>query len=203
MRKNAKERERHYERMNIAARDAPSRARLLRREEYIYKKRVRWRRERERAREQKHIKKKKEKKNARECILRRRVAADPPPASQTFLLKGKREMRRRRRRSIGSAPFYSSRARVKLYVLFFSQYRARKSVGQTVRKHKKTVTHFYSYLFHVCDLRRVFLLFLLPSMSSPAVSSLSSSSSSSSWISSLFMPGAARRRKRDQRNEDG
>jgi len=205
MRKNAKERERHYERVNVAARDAPPRVRLLRREEYIYKKRVRWRRERERAREQKHIKKKKEKKNARECILRRRVAADPPPASQTFLLKGKREMRRkrRRRRSIGSAPFYSSRARVKLYVLFFSQYRARKSVGQTVRKHKKTVTHFYSYLFHVCDLRRVFLLFLLPSMSSPAVSSLSSSSSSSSWISSLFMPGAARRRKRDQRNEDG
>lgn len=48
MRKNAKERERHYERMNIAARDAPPRARLLRREEYIYKKRVRWRRERER-----------------------------------------------------------------------------------------------------------------------------------------------------------
>ena len=203
MRKNAKERERHYKRVNVAARDAPPRVRLLRREEYIYKKRVRWRRERERAREQKHIKKKKEKKNARECILRRRVAADPPPASQTFLLKGKREMRRRRRRSIGSAPFYSSRARVKLYVLFFSQYRARKSVGQTVRKHKKTVTHFYSYLFHVCDLRRVFLLFLLPSMSSPAVSSLSSSSSSSSWISSLFMPGAARRRKRDQRNEDG
>jgi hypothetical protein len=204
MRKNAKERERHYERVNVAARDAPPRVRLLRREEYIYKKRVRWRRERERAREQKHIKKKKEKKNARECILRRRVAADPPPASQTFLLKGKREMRRRRRRSIGSAPFYSSRARVKLYVLFFSQYRARKSVGQTVRKHKKTVTHFYSYLFHVCDLRRVFLLFLLPSMLSPAVSSLSSSSSSSSsWISSLFMPGAARRRKRDQRNEDG
>ena len=205
MRKNAKERERHYERVNVAARDAPPRVRLLRREEYIYKKRVRWRRERERAREQKHIKKKKEKKNARECILRRRVAADPPPASQTFLLKGKREVRqkRRRRRSIGSAPFYSSRARVKLYVLFFSQYRARKSVGQTVRKHKKTVTHFYSYLFHVCDLRRVFLLFLLPSMSSPAVSSLSSSSSSSSWISSLFMPGAARRRKRDQRNEDG
>ena len=198
MRKNAKERERHYERVNVAARDAPPRVRLLRREEYIYKKRVRWRRERERAREQKHIKKKKEKKNARECILRRRVAADPPPASQTFLLKGKREMRRRRRRSIGSAPFYSSRARVKLYVLFFSQYRARKSVGQTVRKHKKTVTHFYSYLFHVCDLRRVFLLFLLPSMSRPAVSS-----SSSSWISSLFMPGAARRRKRDQRNEDG
>ena len=113
MRKNAKERERHYERMNIAARDAPPRARLLRREEYIYKKRVRWRRERERAREQKHIKKKKEKKNARECILRRRVAADPPPASQTFLLKGKREMRRkrRRRRSIGSAPFlFFSRA---------------------------------------------------------------------------------------------
>ena len=36
MRKNAKERERHYERMNIAARDAPPRARLLRREEYIY-----------------------------------------------------------------------------------------------------------------------------------------------------------------------
>ena len=190
--------------MNVAARDAPPRVRLLRREEYIYKKRVRWRRESERAREQKHIKKKKEKKNARECILRRRVAADPPPASQTFLLKGKREMRRRRRRSIGSAPFYSSRARVKLYVLFFSQYRARKSVGQTVIKHKKTVTHFYSYLFHVCDLRRVFLLFLLPSMLSPAVSSLSSSSSSSSsWISSLFMPGAARRRKRDQRNEDG
>ena len=203
MRKNAKERERHYERVNVAARDAPPRVRLLRREEYIYKKRVRCRRERERAREQKHIKKKKEKKNARECILRRRVAADPPPASQTFLLKGKREMRRRRRRSIGSAPFYSSRARVKLYVLFFSQYRARKSVGQTVRKHKKTVTHFYSYLFHVCDLRLVFLLFLLPSMLSPAVSSLSSSSSSSSWISSLFMPGAARRRKRDQRNEDG
>jgi len=65
MRKNAKERERHYERMNIAARDAPSRARLLRREEYIYKKRVRWRREREREREknarkreQKHIEKK-------------------------------------------------------------------------------------------------------------------------------------------------
>jgi len=203
MRKNAKERERHYERVNVAARDAPPRVRLLRREEYIYKKRVRWRRESERAREQKHIKKKKEKKNARECILRRRVAADPPPASQTFLLKGKREMRRRRRRSIGSAPFYSSRARVKLYVLFFSQYRARKSVGQTVRKHKKTVTHFYSYLFHVCDLRRVFLLFLLPSLLSPAVSSLSSSSSSSSWISSLFMPGAARRRKRDQRNEDG
>jgi len=53
MRKNAKERERHYERMNIAARDAPPRARLLRREEYIYKKRVRWRRERERERERK------------------------------------------------------------------------------------------------------------------------------------------------------
>jgi len=149
MRKNAKERERHYERVNVAARDAPPRVRLLRREEYIYKKRVRWRRERERAREQKHIKKKKEKKNARECILRRRVAADPPPASQTFLLKGKREMRRRRRRSIGSAPFYSSRARVKLYVLFFSQYRARKSVGQTVRKHKKN-SYAFLQLFVSC-----------------------------------------------------
>jgi hypothetical protein len=61
MRKNAKERERHYERVNVAARDAPPRVRLLRREEYIYKKRVRWRRERERERESKSTSRKKRK----------------------------------------------------------------------------------------------------------------------------------------------
>ena len=67
MRKNAKERERHYERMNIAARDAPSRARLLRREEYIYiyiynayagGEREREREKNARKREQKHIEQK-------------------------------------------------------------------------------------------------------------------------------------------------
>ena len=121
-----------------------------------------------------------------------------------------RRRRRRRRRSIGSAPFYSSRARVK-FIMYLGNTRKisrQKKLLEDRQLHKtrkkKTVTHFYSYcagllsklLFHVCDSRRVFLLFLLPSMSRPAVSS-----SSSSRISSLFVPGAARRRKRDQDGE--
>ena len=216
MRKNAKERERHYERMNIAARDAPPRARLLRREEYIYKKRVRWRREREREknarkREQKHIEKKRKRRTHVNVFSGGVLQKIRHPRLKHFLLKGKREVRqkRRRRRSIGSAPFYSSRARVKFIVYLgntrkISRQKKRRTDSYTKHAKKKTVTHFYSYcagllsklLFHVCDSRRVLLLFLLPSMSRPAVSS-----SSSSRISSLFVPGAARRRKRDQDGE--
>jgi len=162
MRKNAKERERHYERMNIAARDAPSRARLLRREEYIYKKRVRWRREREREREknarkreQKHIEKKRKRRTHVNVFSGGVLQKIRHPRLKHFLLKGKREVRqkRRRRRSIGSAPFYSSRARVK-FIVYLGNTRkiSRQKKRRDRQLHKKTVTSiriFTSYL-RVC-----------------------------------------------------